>query len=209
MNLPRMDEVKPTLGRIEDTLSEIIKWAWKEWMNNPLSGMKRYARTRAAVIFDLIINKAQDVFRDVPGIVRLKGHETESYIVDDQVLFRFKMGNSKGLSCNIPTQTALAFNDHSIDTINDHQGRLFEEINPARVEIVYTLNKLKTDIKNIFVVGRDKDKIIWAYDIIPQAVIEEFPTPTIQRIPPEQLIEAISDENEGEGTGNNEAKEGT
>ena len=208
MNLPRMEEVRKTLERIEPILCEVINWAWKEWMNNPLSGMKRYARTRATVVFDLMINKAQDVFRNVPGIARLKGHETESYIVDDQVLFRFKMGNSKGLSCNIPTQTALAFNDHSIETINDPQGRLFEQFNPARVEIVYTLNKLKTDIKNIFVVGRDKDKIIWAYDIIPQAVIEEFPAPTIQRIPPEKLIEAIAVENEGEGLGN-KSKGGT
>ena len=83
--------------------------------------------------------------RQSPGVRIINGHETFKFLLDDQVLFRFKKGNEAGLSVNVPTQLALAFHNHNQD--------LLGLADVHRVEVVYQLNWLETEIFDVIVVG--------------------------------------------------------
>ncbi|MCK4390892.1 MAG: hypothetical protein KAV83_11735, partial [Desulfobacterales bacterium] len=66
---------------------------------------------------------------------------------------------------------------------------LFGPLELLRVQVVYILNRLETDIKDVLVVGRNGSKVVWKYGIKPQFdAIEELPRTPIHRISPDQLV---------------------
>ncbi len=170
MHLPNKDEVKRHLNKIESDIYHIVSGAWKDWLESTESSRFRYTRTRANVVWDRMIDRAKDLFTDRPEIRTIdRYNQTASFVIDDSVLFRFKKGNSHGLSQNYPTQLALAFHDHD-------DPLLFDDCEYSRVEIVYILNDLETKVENIQVIARNKKEILWGYNVLkPQSNIEELP----------------------------------
>lgn len=173
MSLPNKEEVKNHLSKIEPDIHQIVLGAWKDWQDSTESKRARFPRTRANIVWDRMIDRALDLFARFKEIkVVTYQNQTYSFIINDSVLFRFKKGNPKGLSQNYPTQLALAFHDHA-------QKLLFKGIEYSRVEIVYILNELETQIKNIQVIARNKNQILWGYNIQkPQNNIDELPIKT-------------------------------
>ena len=80
------------------------------------------------------------------------------FLIRDTVLFRFKKADGTGRSSNVTTQLALAFHDHDQD--------LFGLPEVQRVEVVYKLNRLETQIVDICVVARNGDQIAWEYSLL-------------------------------------------
>ena len=110
-------------------------------------------------MWEQIIDRAHRAFFADDGRIRiLDGQETFSFLVDDCVLFRFKKGNEVGISANVPTQLALAYHDHEQDLLG------LPEV--CRVEIVYQLNALQTEVVDVLVVARDGDRIAWAFSLL-------------------------------------------
>jgi len=192
LDLPVKEAVEKALRRIEPILYNLIKESWKDWRTGQWTPTFRFGRTRANILWEFIIKRADEAFANDPGIERKEKHQTVSYIIDETVLFRFKKGDRQGYTCNVPTQRALAFDNHNINDIDQRkmfQALLFQDAYPSRVEIVYTLNKLSTDIENIFVVARNKGKKLWAYPVAPsQAVIQEFPAFPTPKTPPSSIV---------------------
>jgi hypothetical protein len=153
--------VEPVLKPFEPHLCEIVLGAWEDWMDSSEAGRYLFPRTRATVVHDRMVDRALAVLPSLPGINHVERDQTVSFIVDDQVLFRFKKGDTSGLSRNFPTQQALAF--------HDHEQSLFGPLEWVRVEVVYVLNRIKTSVENVFIVARDGNKISWLYDILSEA----------------------------------------
>jgi hypothetical protein len=179
---PSKDKVQQVLKRLEQELYRIVRGAWQDWIQVSQLKTTKFSRTRANWVWDRMIYRACEAFSEDLGIRCVERFNSASFIVDNDVLFRFKKGDFKGLSHNVQTQLALAFHDHSIT--------LFDDIDFMRVEVVYVLNQLETQIERVCVVGRDKADVIWAYDIVPhRGTVEEIPTVEVEKTPPEQLVQ--------------------
>ncbi|MFO1431280.1 MAG: hypothetical protein U1F76_14245 [Candidatus Competibacteraceae bacterium] len=184
-SIPEQATVQATLQPYQDKLRWIIHTAWQDWLNCPYRGQFLYPRTRASMVWEWIVQHAEDVLAADPGIdvIKRKREQTVWFLVDNQVLLRFKQGDEHGLSSNFPTQAALAFHDPQVNLPG------MPEV--ARVEVVYVLNFLKTAIASIQVVARNNNHIAWAYEIpdvkLSTSVVELSITPA-RATPPKQLV---------------------
>ena len=161
MSVPRRDIVQPIIDRHREPIVTAVHGAWDDWLNSPHLGVWRCKRSRANFVWEQIIERAHLAFDGSPGVRIINGHETFKFLLDDQVLFRFKKGNEAGLSVNVPTQLALAFHNHNQD--------LLGLADVHRVEVVYQLNWLETEIFDVIVVGRDEDVVVWSYGLLDSA----------------------------------------
>ena len=183
MIVPNKDEVKSVLKPVESDLFKIVHGAWQDWLQSSEVERVRFPRTRANIVWDRMIDRALEVLPSKPGIRIMYHYQTVSFVVDDKVLFRFKKGDEKGLSRNFPTQLALAYHDHSTNI------GLFGPVELLRVQVVYVLNHLETDIQDVLVIGRNGSKVVWTYGIMPRFdAIEELPRTPIHRTSPDQLV---------------------
>jgi hypothetical protein len=140
---------------------DTVTGAWADWKAEPGFGVYRYKRTRAVLVHGHAVRRALVAFADDARIRSFQGLETCAFLCDDRVLFRMKKGDDEGRTSNIETQ-------HSLDW-HDPQATLFDLPDVHRVDIAYLLDRLQTEIIKILVVGRDKARIVWSYDILGRA----------------------------------------
>jgi hypothetical protein len=151
------------------------------WQEFPNKG--RYVflpRLRAVVVFDNIARHAQAEFAGDRNIYVDIKKQTVHFLFRNQVLVRFKKGNSKGVGSNIETQTVLDF----VDPQRTIPG-LVPEI--MKVEVCYRHDDLGILLDQVEVVARDRHKRIWAYPIdraAPAAEIVSLPLRTPDTTPP-------------------------
>lgn len=170
MPIPNQAIVKPIIDEISDSIIAIIHESWDDWMASDFSGVWRYKRSRANFVWEQIIGKAHAELTELEGVHIIDGTETLKFLINDQVLFRFKKANDAGRTANVATQMALAFHDHEQDLLG------LPEV--QRVEVVYKLNKLETAVSDICVVARDGDRVAWEYSLLDAAdVVVPLPMP--------------------------------
>ena len=150
-------DVREILGRYESTIIEVAHGAWSDWLGLPNRSRLRFARTRATVVHDFIVDRAITAFAGNADVRSIVKDETAKFLFDRRVLVRFKKGDGNGLGCNIETQAVLAFTDPQllIPGLPDVQ----------KVDVVYVLNDLQTMIERVAVSARDNDVRLWSYDI--------------------------------------------
>jgi hypothetical protein len=165
--VPSEEVVNRILHPFHDLLFDIVSGAWEDWLNSSEFAFIESPSTRASIVWSRTIGRAKAAFVEIPNITIRGRYNTYSFVVDDTILFRFKKGNQDGFTANYPTQTALAFHDHSDNDPECLQASLFPMEDYLRVEVVYTLNNLQTELDRIRVVARNKSKIAWDYDIRP------------------------------------------
>jgi hypothetical protein len=119
---------------------------------------------------------ASAAFASDRGIHIIAGQETSYFLVEDRLLFRFKKGDTCGLSSNIETGQALAF--------IEPEAPLIELPDVARVDIAYIVNPLQTLIQSLLVVARDGDRALWSYSIYPRVEDSKITTLPVQPKPP-------------------------
>jgi hypothetical protein len=181
--VPNKDEVENVLKPVESDLFKIVHGAWQDWLQSSEVGRVRFPRTRANIVWDRMIDRALEVLPSKPGVRFIYHYQTVSFVAQERVLFRFKKGDEKGLSGNFPTQLSLAYHDHSTNI------ELFGPVDLLRVQVVYVVNALETDLEDVLVVARDGGKVAWTYGIMPVFdADEEFPRTAVQRTSPDQLV---------------------
>lgn len=158
MSIPSEATVRPILDEIRAPVVSAIHEAWEDWLASNLNGVWRYKRSRANFVWEQIIERANNALLDHGAVHVIDGHETMKFLVRDTVLFRFKKADETGRSSNVTTQLALAF--------HDHDQNLLDLPEVQRVEVVYKLNRLETQIDDICVVARNGDQIVWEYSFL-------------------------------------------
>lgn len=162
MPIPVQDDVRAILGRFESRLRAVIDRAWAEWMESDVRGRLIRNGAKATVVFDFIARHALAEFDGDPDIHVIAKHSTVKFLFKDAVLVRFKKSNAKGVGSNIETQEVLAF--------IDPERKLFPELpDILKIEVCYQPDRLGTQIKEVAVVARDRNKRIWAYPIEAEA----------------------------------------
>jgi hypothetical protein len=158
MPIPSEATVRPVLDEISEQIVSAIRGAWEDWLASDRNGVWRYKRSRANFVWEQIIERANNALLGADAVHVIDGHETMKFLVQDTVLFRFKKADETGRSSNVATQLALAFHDHDED--------LFGLPEVQRVEVVYKLNRLETQIDDICVVARNGDQVAWEYSLL-------------------------------------------
>ena len=176
MPAPRRDIVQPLIDRYRGPIVGAVLGAWDDWLASPCRAVWRCRRSRANFVWEQIIDRAHAAFDTSPDVRILDANETFRFLVEDLVLFRFKKGDDVGLSNNVPTQLSLAFHDHSQNLLG------LPEVH--RVDVVYQLNRLETEIRDLLVVGRDEDLVLWSYSLLlAGTVVAPLPAPTLRPEP--------------------------
>jgi len=116
------------------------------------------------------IDAAVKALEDDAGIKTVGHHDTISFIVDDSVLFRLKKAALTLFTSNYPTLLSGMFHAHRAD--------LLGFVGHHRVEIVHVFNRFQTALDWIGVVARDRNKVIWKYELPSgTASVSTFPRP--------------------------------
>lgn len=177
MPIPPKEIVQPILDNHHEPIVAAVRGAWGDWLASPHVGVWRCKRSRANFVWEQIIERAHVAFNGSSAIRIIDGQETYKFLVEDRVLFRFKKGDETGLTANVPTQLALAFHDHDQNLLG------LPEVH--RVEVVYQLNPLETEIVDVIVVARDEDVVVWTYSLLDAGEgVVPLPMPTPSGQPP-------------------------
>jgi hypothetical protein len=165
------DVVRRVLQPHQDLIFKAVHGAWADWRELPLGGRLLFpGRTRACLIHDFMVQRAMAAWSSDSSVRVIQKDETAKFIVADQVVLRFKKADDRGLGSNIPTQASMEF--------AGQQYELPGLPDAHKVEVVYLLNRLQTQIDQILVVARDGDKRLWDYSIAPAETADIIPLPT-------------------------------
>lgn len=180
MPLPDEAVVREVLSRRGrgTALYEAALGGWEDYKSSPEAGRWRRKGTRAAIVWERMIDRALDAFLDDDGVVSIEKDDSILFLADDMVLFRMKKGNSKRMTSNYPTPAALAFHDHDeeLPGVLPHRHR---------VEVAYILNSRETQIESVCIVARDQFGVLWSFELdngvavpLPLPLIPTAPRPT-------------------------------
>ncbi len=169
MSIPQPDDVRPVLRDFELRIRAILEAAWKEWLEVP--DRARFSdRSRASIVFDFIKRRAIAEFDRDPNIrIIIKG-QTVQFLFRDTVLVRFKKACRSGLGSNIETQAVLEFVDPQLK-IPDLLPDIY------RIEVCYHLDSLATQLEELAVTARDRDRKLWSYELQKTETAEIIPLP--------------------------------
>ncbi len=177
MPVPPKEAIQPILDKLHEPIVAAVLGAWDDWIASPYLGVWRCKRSRANFVWEQIIDRAHVAFAEEPSVQVIDGQETFKFLIEDSVLFRFKKGDDAGVTANIPTQIALAFHDHEQD--------LFGLPEVYRIEVVYQLNMLETEVVDVIVVARDGNAIAWSYSLLDSGEgVVPLPMPAPSEEPP-------------------------
>jgi hypothetical protein len=165
------DIVRGVLRSYEDAIFKAVHGAWSDWRELPLAGRLLFpGRTRACLVHDFMVQRAIAAWTGDRAVRVIRRDETAKFVVAEQVLLRFKKADDRGLGSNIPTQASVDFTEQQHD--------LPGIPNVHKVEVVYALNRLQTQIDRVAVVARDGDSVIWDYAMTPVTTAELITLPT-------------------------------
>ena len=164
MTYPDEETVKATLTKYHPRIRSVVLRAWAEWVAvsecRSAKGFATvlYPRTVANYVFDAIARYALDEF-DGDLLVRvIVEAQTVKFCFEEKVIGRFKKGDEANLGQNHPTQAALDYVDPQMTLPG-----LPPEAD--KIEFIWIGNDLGTEINKVLVVARDKDRLIWEYEI--------------------------------------------
>ena len=172
MTTPILTDVKTILEPHVSTIVSIMHRAWRDWMESGYAATWEFKRTRANFVWAQMITYAREAFENDADIHIVEKDETLKFLAGDRVLFRLKKGNETGLTANIPTQQVLAYHNHAQD--------MFGMPEVQRVDVVYIVNVLETDISDVLVVARDGKQLAWTYSLMEESeVVDTLPFPGV------------------------------
>jgi hypothetical protein len=150
--------VRSELGPYERRFREAVDAAWADYLTIPLRHRFRFARTRANIVFDLIIGQLLSRLDGAAGVRAIRKDETVKFMIGESLLVRVKKANDAGLGHNIKTQAVMQFIQQA-PTIPGLLPDLF------KVEICYTEDEAGAEIASVAVTARDDDVKLWSYEI--------------------------------------------
>jgi hypothetical protein len=159
------DIVRSVLAPYETKLFQAVHGAWADWKAVGLAGRLLFlGRSRACLVHDFIVQRAITAFTGDAAVRTVRRDETAKFVFAGQVALRFKKADDNGLGSNIETEATLDF--------VEQQQELPGIPNVHKIEVVYILNKLRTQIERVVVVARDGNVRLWNYVIAPATTAE-------------------------------------
>ncbi|MEJ0048692.1 MAG: hypothetical protein WDN04_23215 [Rhodospirillales bacterium] len=140
----------------ERKIASAVGAAWGDWETCPERGKySRWPRTRANMVFERVADRLIEQFAGDAGVRFVFMDETIKIVLDELIVLRVKKANALGLGGNVQTQAVLDFVDAQPD-IPGLDGL-------KKLEVVYVLNELQTEIRSVVVQARDGDMKLYSY----------------------------------------------
>lgn len=175
MTLADQQAVRAVLANYETHIFHAVSAGWEDWRALQLGGRLLFvARSRACLVYDFIVQRAEEALADDTAVRVLKRDETAKFVFSDIVALRFKKAADNGLGSNIHTQATLGF----VDQQQELPG--FPDVH--KVEVVYVLNRLQTKVEQVLVVARDGNVRLWSYVLSPGTSAEIIPLPLVSAV---------------------------
>jgi len=188
MATPIKFEVQAVLaiGRRGIALRKAILKAWGEVQDEyPQRGWWRRKGTRAAVMWEHTVKNGIEALSD--DALVLPHNDTVSLVFDDKVLVRAKKADLELKSRNYPTPLAQLFHEPDADLFGYEGLQRVEYEGLQRVELVYVLNQFETAIDWVGIVARERDVVLWHFELEEEAVaVEKLPIEAPASEPAEQ-----------------------
>lgn len=114
-------------------------------------------RVRANVVWAYMQDEANEHLLAMSGVKPIDAFESRTFLIEDEVLVRFKLLDADGRSRNYQTRRARLYNENYP----------IEGIAPSaiRVDVGYKLNELQSEIAAIEVSHRSGNKIAWRFSL--------------------------------------------
>lgn len=150
------------------------------------------ATTRANVVSSFMIDAARELLLPVGRVAEIPNHVSTVFMVEDEVVVRFKHLDNDGFSHNYPTDRAQRYNS-CVATLPGISA------SAMRVDLGYKLNTLETAIDSVLVSRRSGQRIQWSYELTPEgastlpiqipldATAAEIPVRVRRRVQPDEL----------------------
>lgn len=140
------------------TLAQIPRAAWDRFLQIPDRLALSDPSPRATIVNAYMIDEANAALLSLPNVLPVPNHRSTVYLIEDQIVVRFKYIDDDRLSKNYPTRRALDF--------NNPQGSLRGiPASAVRVDIGYQLNDVATLIDSVLVVRRSKKKVQFSFSL--------------------------------------------
>jgi hypothetical protein len=178
LSMADKDDVYEILAPFHRRIRSVIERAWDErraeaaWRLGAGMESLLYDRTVANYIFDAIARIAVNEFASDTSVHVKVEAQTIKLFFRGGVVARFKKGDENKLGQNNPTQASMAF---------ECADGILPDMPPetAKVEFIWIANELNTRLEQVLVVARDGDRLIWEYEIEPEAdagLVVPFPS---------------------------------
>jgi hypothetical protein len=156
-SLPLVDAILGQRNR-KEVIRSAISGSWDTFVTTyPQRAWWRRKSTRAALLWEHSVENAVQAFDADDGVRPIPHDDTLSFVIDQQVLVRFKKADLELKTRNYPTFLAQLFHTH------EEMLPGFEDLH--RVEAAYVLNQYQTGIDWIGIVARNRDNVLWRIDL--------------------------------------------
>ena len=156
----------PILAAIEQCIDE----SWNEWTG--FYAPKHHildARARAAIVYCHTVDRALELFRNVPGVQPGRKNGIFRLFVGDDIALRFKKAKKNGTTSNVSTKQ---------QRLIDLQLTIPGILPGTMLNAVYQLDDLQRDIARMMVTHQLDGKIVWSIEIkSPSADPMRMPAP--------------------------------
>lgn len=177
MPLPLYDFVMQTLLE-NDRAKKIhlaIQQAWASTIDKyPERGRWRRKATFRNILWEIAIRELQTLEDRDPDFKCVLHKDTASFILENEVLIRFKHADISLVTANYPTCEASAFDNHDVD--------LYGYSGLQRVELCYVLNEFETALIWVGVVARNKGSHLWKIELVNEGILPQTVEPMFDEI---------------------------
>lgn len=167
-----LKEAEALLNPYTALLNQCIQHGWDAWRIDYANKHTILTpRTRAAIVFDEIVAKAQGVFLGKPNVRFERKRNSFLLFIGDRIIIRFKKIGKNGKCSNINTrqqalfrmqQTVLAFPDLKEATM---------------LSAGYSLDELQLDMSSKLVVCQFDNRVLWTIELAGDSQAEITPMP--------------------------------
>jgi len=170
-----MDEAtarKILAGKRAQALVDVVEYGWDQMVKE---GKPRRRRTRANIVWDYMVEAAEQDVEPLPGVHRIVRHDIPMFVFDQRVVVRFKKHDRKLHYANVTTE---------------HQRKIAQQLSmgglpPEYLTCGYLLDRAEASIERIVVVRHINRQVDWFIDLRGLAAGQLAPTkPTLPIAPP-------------------------
>ena len=130
----------------------IITGGWQDYLDE---GRRRSRRTRAGIVWEAMIERADEDLKDFDGVSQVSIHGSRAYVLSDRLLMRLKKHDRRLRTSNVPTAVQRVLAQGYFDGMPDL----------AHITCGYILDKAEAGIERLVVVRTVRGKPIWHFDL--------------------------------------------
>lgn len=136
------------------TLIEIISGGWQAYLDE--GRLRRLRRTRAGIVWEGMIERADDLLGNFDGVRKVNLPESAGYVLCERILLRFKKHDRTMRTTNVPTVVQRVLN---------RQGHFDDLPDLAHVTCGYVLDRAEAGIEKWIVARPVRRRNEWVIDL--------------------------------------------